>query len=79
MIGAEQSAQIWYLDRSLQWHFLANSFKNYFRLLIAHLGLPQWPMLFTSYGLPPFLTVNTRFFKRIFLINDKFLMLKFDF
>lgn len=49
----ELEPTVWYLDRSLTWHFLATSFTNYYRLLIAHLGLPQWPMLFTPYGLPP--------------------------
>ncbi|CAF0926373.1 unnamed protein product, partial [Brachionus calyciflorus] len=55
MMISEQSAEIWYLDRSLQWHFLTNSFKSYYRLAISHLGLPQWQMLFTEDGLPPFL------------------------
>lgn len=54
---SEQSAEIWFLDRSFQWHFLTSSFKNYYRLLIAHLGLPQWQTLFTEDGLPPFLEV----------------------
>lgn len=51
----EQTTEIWFLDRSLQWHYLADSFQNYYRLLIAHLGLPQWQTLFTEDGLPPFL------------------------
>jgi hypothetical protein len=54
----EQTAEIWFLDRSLQWHFLTHSFQNYYRLLIAHLGLPQWQCLFTEDGLPPFLYVS---------------------
>jgi tubulin polyglutamylase complex subunit 2 len=54
---SDQSAEIWFLDRSFQWHFLTSSFKNYYRLLIAHLGLPQWQTLFTEDGLPPFLEV----------------------
>jgi len=53
--NSEQSAEIWFLDRSLQWHFLTHSFQNYYRLLIAHLGLPQWQALFTEDGLPPYL------------------------
>jgi len=52
---SDQTAEIWFLDRSLQWHFLTHSFQNYYRLLIAHLGLPQWQSLFTEDGLPPFL------------------------
>ncbi|RNA15524.1 dnaJ -like protein [Brachionus plicatilis] len=55
MMVSEQSAEIWFLDRSLQWHFLTDSFKNYYRLAISHLGLPQWHMLYTQDGLPPFL------------------------
>lgn len=57
----ELEPTVWYLDRSLTWHFLASSFTNYYRLLLAHLGLPQWPMLFTPYGLPPSLMVIYRF------------------
>ena len=53
-----ENAEIWFLDRSLQWHFLANSFTNYYRLIISHLGLPQWQMLFTDDGLPPMLYVS---------------------
>lgn len=51
----DQMSEIWFLDRSLQWHYLTDSFQNYYRLLIAHLGLPQWQTLFTEDGLPPFL------------------------
>ena len=63
-----ENPEIWFLDRSLQWHFLATSFTNYYRLLIAHLGLPQWQMLFTDDGLPPMLYVREKLF--YFLIGD---------
>ena len=56
------NVEVWFLDRSLQWHFLANSFTNYYRLVISHLGLPQWQLLFTQDGLPPMLYVTTVFF-----------------
>lgn len=46
-------AEIWFLDRSLQWHFLANSFRKYFRMLVIHLGIPGWQYLFTDIGLSP--------------------------
>ena len=62
VISSEQTAEFWYLDRSFQWHYLTNSFKSYYRLLIAHLGLPQWQMLFTEDGLPPYLYVNFKDF-----------------
>uniref|UniRef100_A0A4X2LTJ5 Knr4/Smi1-like domain-containing protein n=2 Tax=Vombatus ursinus TaxID=29139 RepID=A0A4X2LTJ5_VOMUR len=50
---APQDAKIWFLDRALYWHFLSDSFTTYYRLLITHLGLPQWQYAFTSYGISP--------------------------
>ncbi|XP_072269620.1 tubulin polyglutamylase complex subunit 2 [Pyxicephalus adspersus] len=44
---------IWFLDRALYWHFLTDTFTAYYRLLLCHLGLPQWQYSFTSYGLSP--------------------------
>jgi tubulin polyglutamylase complex subunit 2 len=37
----------------LYWHFLTDTFTAYYRLLITHLGLPQWQYAFTSYGISP--------------------------
>ena len=34
--------QIWFQDLSCCWFFIANSFTDYFRLMIMHLGLPHW-------------------------------------
>ncbi|XP_039399249.1 tubulin polyglutamylase complex subunit 2 isoform X4 [Mauremys reevesii] len=45
--------EIWFLDRALYWHFLTDTFTAYYRLLITHLGLPQWQYAFTSYGVSP--------------------------
>ena len=45
--------EIWFLDRSLEWSYLASSFMDYFRMMIVHLGLPLWQYLFTSTGLSP--------------------------
>ncbi|KAK3729044.1 hypothetical protein RRG08_005417 [Elysia crispata] len=45
--------EIWYLDRSLRWHYLCDSFLAYFRLMLMHLGLPHWHLAFTDIGLPP--------------------------
>ncbi|XP_075439832.1 tubulin polyglutamylase complex subunit 2-like [Ascaphus truei] len=50
---ATLDAEIWFLDRALFWHFLTPTFTSYYRLLICHLGLPQWHYAFTSYGLSP--------------------------
>lgn len=34
--------QIWFQDLSCSWFFIANTFTDYFRLMIMHLGLPHW-------------------------------------
>ena len=49
----DSSPEIWLLDRSLRWTYLASSFQNYFRMLMVHLGLPLWQYRFTNAGLSP--------------------------
>ncbi|KAK7790944.1 hypothetical protein R5R35_005874 [Gryllus longicercus] len=44
---------IWLLDRCFEWHFLANTFTLYFRMMLVHQGLPQWQFRFTPMGLTP--------------------------
>lgn len=48
-----QQCDIWFLDRSLYWHYLTPSFTTYYRLMITHLGLPEWQYNFTPYGPSP--------------------------
>ncbi|XP_036275500.1 tubulin polyglutamylase complex subunit 2 isoform X2 [Pipistrellus kuhlii] len=48
-----KDSEIWFLDRALYWHFLTDTFTAYYRLLLTHLGLPQWQYAFTSYGISP--------------------------
>jgi len=43
---------IWFLDRSLQWHFLSSSFTQYFRMLVYHMGIQGWQYSFTNIALP---------------------------
>lgn len=43
--------QIYFQDLSGQWFFIANSFTDYFRLMVMHLGLPHWQYAFTEVGL----------------------------
>ena len=45
------SPQIWFQDLSCSWHFIANTFTDYFRLMVMHLGLPHWQYAFTDVGL----------------------------
>ena len=50
--------QVWFLDRAYEWHFLAPNFTTYFRMMIYHLGLPQWQLLFTPIGPTPWAKVK---------------------
>uniref|UniRef100_A0A8C5LQ67 Tubulin polyglutamylase complex subunit 2 n=1 Tax=Leptobrachium leishanense TaxID=445787 RepID=A0A8C5LQ67_9ANUR len=50
---ATRDPGIWFLDRALYWHFVTHTFTAYYRLLLCHLGLPQWQYVFTGYGLSP--------------------------
>lgn len=45
--------QVWFQDLSCSWFFIANTFTDYFRLMIMHLGLPHWQYAFTQVGLDP--------------------------
>ncbi|EDW19051.1 tubulin polyglutamylase complex subunit 2 [Drosophila mojavensis] len=37
---------------TLTWQFLSETFSEYLRMAIAHLGLPYWELCFSSFGLP---------------------------
>ncbi|XP_042902735.1 tubulin polyglutamylase complex subunit 2 isoform X2 [Parasteatoda tepidariorum] len=60
--GNLQQPSIWFLDRALDFHYLTSDFASYYRLALAHLGIPQWQLLFTPYG-PP---VKTRLLLNMF-------------
>ncbi|XP_060583884.1 tubulin polyglutamylase complex subunit 2-like isoform X2 [Ruditapes philippinarum] len=49
--GTDPKIEVWFLDRALRWHYIAESFTAYYRLMIMHLGLPQWQYAFTDIGL----------------------------
>lgn len=51
--SGELKSEIWFLDRALGWHYLADTFSDYFRIMIMHLGIPYWQYAFTDYGIPP--------------------------
>lgn len=38
--------------QTFKWQFLADTFTEYQRMSIAHLGLPYWELCFSSCGLP---------------------------
>ena len=45
--------QVWFQDLACRWSFIANSFTDYFRLMVLHLGLPRWQYAYTEVGLDP--------------------------
>ena len=49
--GNHSKPQIYFQDLSGDWFFIANSFTDYFRLMVMHLGLPNWQYAFTEVGL----------------------------
>lgn len=66
-----KNPEVWLLDRSFRFYKLANTFSEYFRLVIMHFGLPQWQLLFTEYGpTPQARVINWDFFLRNFVIED---------
>lgn len=46
----QSKPQIWFQDLSCNWFFVANTFTDYFRLMIVHLGIPLWQYVFTNTG-----------------------------
>lgn len=58
---APLTPQVWLLDRSFNWHFLAPNFTTYFRMMLVHMGLPQWQLLFTPYGPTLWARVSDKF------------------
>lgn len=50
---APSKPQVWFQDLSCDWHFIANTFTDYFRLMAMHLGIPHWQYAFTDVGLDP--------------------------
>ncbi|XP_032217949.1 tubulin polyglutamylase complex subunit 2 isoform X1 [Nematostella vectensis] len=45
--------EVWLLDRALEWSFISNTFSDYFRMMIMHLGLPLWQYIFSDAGISP--------------------------
>lgn len=48
----EQEPEIWFQDLSARWHFVCHTLKQYLRLMILHLGIIGWQMVYTADGLP---------------------------
>lgn len=52
-LPATDSPQVWFQDLSRCWFFVAETFADYLRLLVVHLGLPRWQYVYSEVGLDP--------------------------
>ena len=51
---------LWFLDLSFNPHLLASDVSTYWRLLLVHLGMPQWQPLVAGLGLTPWARVSQK-------------------
>ncbi|CAG9464410.1 unnamed protein product [Pedinophyceae sp. YPF-701] len=49
--GADRAPSVWLRDRTGAWAYVAETFTDFFRLSVMHLGLPGWPLALTPWGL----------------------------
>ena len=47
------SPEIWLQDTSSKFHYLTYNFTSFLRLMVMHLGIVGWPLVFTPYGITP--------------------------
>ncbi|TYZ64336.1 hypothetical protein PybrP1_012305 [[Pythium] brassicae (nom. inval.)] len=53
LVYFEDGPEIWFRDLNGRWSFLAETFGNYYRMLITHLGIVSWQTLFSDAGVDP--------------------------
>nr|XP_018909085.1 PREDICTED: tubulin polyglutamylase complex subunit 2 isoform X2 [Bemisia tabaci] len=46
-----EDPKICFMDTSYEWHLIADNFTQYFRMMLAHLGMPLWQLKLTPLGL----------------------------
>ncbi|KAL9654007.1 hypothetical protein ABK040_014216 [Willaertia magna] len=82
-ISPTAATEIWYQDLAMNWWFVSKTFVEYFRLMVLHLGLPHWQMIFTDAGLPSITKQWIRFLspqrlsidlRRICVDNEQFML-----
>lgn len=52
-LNTRYSPTVWLLSARNVFYFLADNFTTYFRMAIAHLGIPYWQFNFTPIPMPP--------------------------
>lgn len=44
--------EVWFVDTSQKWHYMAANFTHFLRLAVVHLGIYGWQLAYTPEGLP---------------------------
>ncbi|KAG2787063.1 hypothetical protein JG687_00002639 [Phytophthora cactorum] len=53
LIYLEEEPQVWFRDLRGDWSFLAQTFTNYYRMMLTHLGIISWQTIFSDTGVDP--------------------------
>ncbi|KUF88356.1 Tubulin polyglutamylase complex subunit 2 [Phytophthora nicotianae] len=48
-----EEPQVWFRDIRGKWSFLAETFTNYYRMMLTHLGIISWQTIFSDTGVDP--------------------------
>ncbi|XP_065172387.1 LOW QUALITY PROTEIN: uncharacterized protein [Atheta coriaria] len=51
-LNSRYSPTIWVTTGPQEFYFLSDDFRTYFRMLLVHIGIPGWQLLFTPQGVP---------------------------
>lgn len=60
-IHGRNAPEVWFQDLSCSWSYISAGFSDYFRLMLTHVGLPNWQYTFTPSGLDPAARMWLRF------------------
>lgn len=69
--GMEDSPEIWLLTNSCQLIYIAQSFIQYFRLMVTHLGIFHWQLAFSDEGVSELTENYMHLFCKERLVVDK--------
>ncbi|KAG6572853.1 tubulin polyglutamylase complex subunit 2 isoform X1 [Phytophthora cinnamomi] len=53
LLYLDGAPQIWFRDLRGEWSFLAETFTNYYRMMLTHLGIISWQTIFSDTGVDP--------------------------
>ncbi|KAL3674610.1 hypothetical protein V7S43_000553 [Phytophthora oleae] len=53
LVYLDEEPQVWFKDLRGSWSFLAETFTNYYRMMLTHLGIISWQTIFSDSGVDP--------------------------